>query len=262
MTERRADWVLLRGLTRESRHWGEFSRQLATSLGVRVHCFDLPGNGRKNHLSSPAAVEGMADWCHQELLRAGVSRPCNVLAMSLGAMVTVAWAGRHPGDIDRAVLINTSFRPFSAPWQRLRPANYLRLLRLLVFPAGARTIEQSIMEMTSRHPADREECLRQWQRWRYENPVSRRNVLAQLLAAATYRAPACSPVQHLLLLASVGDGLVDVACSRALALRWGVELHEHPDAGHDLPLDDPEWVLCRVTRWLGSADAEHASALA
>jgi hypothetical protein len=49
-------------------------------------------------------------------------------------------------------LINTSLRPYSAPWQRLRPGNYLRLLRLLALPASARQIEEGILSMTSRRP--------------------------------------------------------------------------------------------------------------
>ena len=46
----------------------------------------------------------------------------------------------------------------------------------------------------------------------------------------------------LLLLAGAGDRLVDPACSRRLARTWQVPLLEHAQAGHDLPLDDPDWV--------------------
>ena len=258
MTGIHGDWILLRGLTREARHWGEFPSGLAASLGTRVHCLDLPGNGRLNRLRSLTTVEGMADWCHGELRHLGLARPCGVLAMSLGAMVTVAWAERHAEDIDRAVLVNTSFRPFSFPWQRLRPAIYPRLLRLLALPASDRLIEQSVMEMTSRHPADHAECLAQWQEWRHENPVSRRNALAQLLAAARYRAPLRSPLKRMLLLASAADELVSVECSRRLASRWALELREHPEAGHDLPLDAPGWVLHQVAQWAGADGARFA----
>ena len=49
--------------------------------------------------------------------------------MSLGAMVAVDWAARHPEELAGCVLINTSLRPFSPWYQRLRPANYGALLR-------------------------------------------------------------------------------------------------------------------------------------
>jgi len=53
----------------------------------------------------------------------------------------------------------------------------------------------------------------------------------------------------LLLLAGVGDELVDPVCSRRLAEQWGVELRLHPSAGHDLPLDAADWVIAQVAAW-------------
>jgi pimeloyl-ACP methyl ester carboxylesterase len=50
----------------------------------------------------------------------------------------------------------------------------------------------------------------------------------------------------LLLLASRGDALVDPRCSLAIAQRWACEIAMHPWAGHDLPLDDADWVVQQV----------------
>jgi pimeloyl-ACP methyl ester carboxylesterase len=80
-------------------------------------------------------------------------------------------------------------------------------------------------------------------------------MLRQLIAAARYRGPAVAPAMPVLLLASRGDRLVDVACSRAMAARFGGALVEHADAGHDLPLDDPRWVAERVRDWLAGDSA-------
>ncbi len=244
-------WILLRGLTRESRHWGAFPRHLGDSLGgAAVICLDLPGNGKLNQLASPASVEAMAEYCHAELTRRGVTPPCRVLAMSLGAMVTVAWATSHPEDIEAAVLVSTSLRPFSPPHQRLRPRNYPRFLRLLAGMAGDRDVETAIFDMTTRLVATRGKLIEEWLQWRRENPVSSGNALRQLLAAARYRAPPRSPINRLLLLAGAGDRLVDPRCSRALAARWQAPMAMHPTAGHDLPLDDEAWVLARIMDWL------------
>jgi len=250
MSESRPDWVLLRGLTREARHWGGFPARLGAALGVEVHCLDLPGNGRLNRLPSQMSVERMADWCHEEIVSAGVRRPCAVLAMSLGAMVTVAWARRYPADIERAVLINTSLRPFSAFHQRLRPSNYCRIARLLALPASARRIEEAVFGMTTRRAAD--SVIAEWAAWRVANPVSRRNAWAQLIAAAAYRAPLNRPLEQMLLLASARDDLVAPECSRRLSGQWRVPLQLHPDAGHDLPLDDADWVLAEIRDWLAA----------
>ncbi len=192
----------------------------------------------------------MADFCHAELLRQGIASPCRVLAMSLGAMVAVAWAQRHPQDLAAAVLINTSLRPFSSLFQRLRPANYPRLLRLFALPASEREIETAILRMTTRLVSDPDAVIAQWLQWRRENPVSRQNALRQMIAAARYRAPSAPPLACLFLLASERDGLVHVACSRRLARQWDVPLAFHSAAGHDLALDDAAWVLGHLRHWL------------
>jgi len=69
--------------------------------------------------------------------------------MSLGAMVAVAWAQSHPEEVAAQVLINTSMRRFSPLYQRLRPANYLPLLRLLLTGAALQDWERAILHMTS-----------------------------------------------------------------------------------------------------------------
>ena len=38
-------------------------------------------------------------------------------------------------------------------------------------------------------------------------------------------------------------------CSLRLASSWAVPLILHLHAGHDLPLDDPEWVIDQIQRW-------------
>jgi hypothetical protein len=49
-------------------------------------------------------------------------------------------------------------------------------------------------------------------------------------------------------LAGAGDRLVDPTCSRRLAAAWACPLAVHPWAGHDLPLDDAQWVLDQVAQ--------------
>jgi pimeloyl-ACP methyl ester carboxylesterase len=244
-------WVLLRGLTREARHWGDFPDMLGQAMaGAPVICLDLPGNGERYRERSPVSVEAMADDCHTqleaELLALKLSPPCRLLAMSLGAMVAVAWARRHPVDLTGAALINTSLRPFSPVYQRLKPKNYLRILSLLLGQRSHAQIESTILEMTSNcsmTPANRAALLADWVRWRRQRPVAAANAIRQLLAAAQFRASRQAPPLQFALLGSRGDQLVDSRCSDHLAAAWGAPLFVHPTAGHDLPLDDPEWVI-------------------
>lgn len=243
-------WVFLRGLTRESRHWGDFPETFARIIpDARVVTLDLPGNGMLHRRTSPRDVREMADFCHDALSHQGVPAPYDVLAMSLGAMVALAWARSHPSDIRGCVLINTSLRPFSPVYRRLRPRNYFPLLKLMVAARGAREWEKTILAMTSRRRAADAGLLERWVEWREECPVSRSNAWRQLHAAARFRAPGEKPAAPLLVLASRHDALVHPSCSRALASAWECEIQTHPDAGHDLPLDDGEWVARKVRQW-------------
>jgi pimeloyl-ACP methyl ester carboxylesterase len=242
-------WVLLRGLTRESRHWGDFPETLRhRSDDAEVCTLDLPGNGCLNRQESPSRVEDMAESCRAQLHERGLAPPYFLLAMSLGAMVAVAWANRYPEEIAGCVLINTSLRPFSPVHHRLRPRNYLSLLALLLRGRDASWREETILRLTSSHP-ERPEKQAEWAGYAHQNPVSSGNALRQLLAAACYAAPLLKPIPAVLILGSAGDRLVDPRCSRRLARRWNAAFAEHPTAGHDLPLDDGAWVAGQVVGW-------------
>ena len=244
-------WILLRGLSREARHWGGFAELLRREIaGAQVFAPDLPGNGSLYEQKSPLRVEAMVEALRAQLRVQGVAPPYRLLAMSLGAMVAVDWASRHPGEVGGAVLINTSLRPFSPFYRRLKPANYRRLLMLVLRAASDREWERAILELTSRRAAAHDEVLDDWLAYRRENPVAIGNALRQLWAAARYRAPRVRPEVPLLVLSSQGDALVDSACSRQLAQRWSLAHAVHPNAGHDLPLDDGDWVVGELRRWL------------
>lgn len=243
-------WVLLRGLTRETRHWGDFPAKLQFMLGdASVIAIDLPGNGSLREQRSPDTVEAMVERCRAQLQRREIDGPCNLVAMSLGAMVVVAWAARYPGEVGRCVLINTSMRPFSVFHQRLRPTNYLALLRLALFGSTPEKWEETILRITSSDAQAHANVLPQWAAYRRQLPVSRANAIRQLVAAARFRAPEQKPTADILLLASARDALVAPCCSRAIATAWQVPLALHPTAGHDLPLDDPQWVARQIRDW-------------
>ncbi len=244
--------MLLRGLTRDSRHWGAFPGQLRTALpGDVVVTIDLPGNGILNHLDSPVEVAAMTAHCRAELQRRGVAAPVRLLAMSLGAMAAIDWATRYPEDIECAALINTSLRGLSPFYRRLRVANYAVLLKLVLLRAGPQQWERTILRLTTRHPPMPNQLLADWTRWRIEHPVSSRNALRQLIAAARFPAPPQAPRCPVLLMASTQDGLVDPSCSQTLAAQWHCAIAWHPSAGHDIPLDDSAWVASEVSKMRG-----------
>lgn len=212
-----------------------------------ITTLDLAGNGVLHQQTSRTRVQEMVTDCRAQLACQPVNPPYHLLALSLGAMVALAWGQGYPHEVSGQVLINTSLRPFNPFFHRLRPANYLRLMHLLLANAGPCEWERAILNMTSnRQDAS---VLPHWVAWRLANPVSRLNSLRQLAAAARFRAPLDPPNTPTLLLASAQDRLVSVCCSREMARRWSCPLVEHPSAGHDIPLDDGPWVADQVQGW-------------
>jgi pimeloyl-ACP methyl ester carboxylesterase len=248
------NWVLLRGLMREQRHWGRFPGELQRAMPDAVIVTpDLPGNGHQHRLKSATSVAEMVEFCRRDLQARGVPAPYSLLALSLGGMVAVEWASRYPDELARCVLINTSMRPFSRFHQRLRWQNYPSILKLIL-QGGVEDQERLILRLTSREgdSAERAGLLQRWLGYQREFPVSRANALRQLWSAARFSAPAQRPSTPLLILSSAGDQLVDHRCSLNLAQAWKADHQVHPGAGHDLPLDDGPWVAQAVQKWLAA----------
>jgi len=245
------NWVFIRGLTREARHWGSFTGQFEAKLGLaHTTALDLPGNGEFHQQTSPLTVEGIVAFARQQLLAQGVKPPYALLSMSLGGMVATRWAQRYPDEVKRLVLINTSMRPYSSIMQRLRPGNWLALLALAWRWHDRQYAEHSIHRITCNQFAQRDTDLMAWQQIRRSAPVSSGNALRQLIAAARFVCAPQTPRCPALVLASRADRLVSPLCSTQLAAAWQVAHHIHPWAGHDLPHDDGPWVCERVADWL------------
>jgi pimeloyl-ACP methyl ester carboxylesterase len=248
-------WVLLRGLMREARHWGDFPTQFQQSLGAQqLVTLDFPGNGSLHAQQSASSVADMALHCQAQLKQLGYQPPYHVLALSLGAMVAVEWSQQNPEELERLVLINTSLAPCNPFYHRLRPANYPALIRQLLFGSAAQR-EQLILRLTSTRSRTENQkllLLQQWTAYARECPITRANILRQLRAATSYRALSTTPSVPSLLLAGQQDQLVNVQCSLTLAKQWGSAISLHPTAGHDLPLDDGDWVAQKIKAWLAA----------
>lgn len=240
-------WVLLRGLGRESGHWGSFPERLASQFpGAETHLLDLPGFGRAQSEPTPDRISSVVERVRRKL-PSGPPNETAVLGLSLGAMVAMDWVFRHPTDFLAAVWINPSTA--WSPWyHRMRPLAGLQLAAAGLLPAKRR--EKIILALTSNDPGARARATPEWIRLAIRHPLRPQAVVRQLSAAAAFRPPEQSPPIPSLLLTSVRDRLVHPRCSSQLASRWQSLSHQsHPTAGHDLPLDDPEWVARTVANW-------------
>jgi pimeloyl-ACP methyl ester carboxylesterase len=247
-------WVLLRGLSRASGHWGVFPEHLQRELAVlqptvRLVALDLPGTGAFRRQASPTQVSAIVDACRGELQRQGIQGPLSLVGMSLGAAVLTDWANRYPAEVESGVLINPSLRPFSELFRRSRPLNYLELLLLSLSRFSTRMREERVLSLTTRLTPT-QAVIDHWVELQRQYPLGVRNTVRQLLASRRYRASRTRPAAPMLLLCSKGDKLVDWRCSQAMSRAWGAPLRLHTKAGHDLPLDDPQWVARAVAEWL------------
>ncbi|BAN25114.1 alpha/beta fold hydrolase [Caballeronia insecticola] len=253
-----SDWILLRGLTRETRHWGEFEAALAAhglvAAGERVVFIDLPGNGVEHERETPRSVIAMMDFVRARAASLDVRLPCRVLAMSLGAMIATAWAERHPHEIARLVLINTSMRPYARMRERLRPAAWPLLARIALNWTQPERCEALIHRLTCNRRDSLDADIAQWAQWRRTQGASAGNALRQLLAAARFCARGDAPRCPVLLLSSAADELVDPVCSARVAAQWRAAHAVHAWAGHDLPHDDAHWTCDAIVAWLAEHD--------
>jgi pimeloyl-ACP methyl ester carboxylesterase len=248
------NWLLLRGLSREQRHWGRFPERFEREVpGARVHCLDLPGTGTEHRRASPTTIAEIAEDLRARwlALRAGSEGSWGLLGMSLGGMVAMAWCAAHPEDFSRVVLASTSAGDLSGPLTRFDPRILPGAIRALVERDPARR-EARILSFTTRILPDRDEVAAEWARYQEDRPVARSNVLRQVRAGAAFRAPRRLEVPALIL-AGGRDSLAHPSCSRLLASHLGAPLAIHPDAGHELALDAPGWLTERIAAWLDAA---------
>jgi len=248
--------VLLRGLSREQAHWGDFIGQLQATLPNPVLALDLPGVGQALHQPSPANIRQIVQQLRHHLaaIRQG---PCHLLAMSLGAMVAMQWAAEYPTDIASLLLINSSSGQLTPFYQRLKWQSYPKVIQALF--ASAMQREQLILQLTANNIRQRQQQLAHWQQIAMLRPVRKVNVLRQLLAASRFQLPE-KPQCPVLLLASRADRLVHWQASQRIAECWQVPLVLHSSAGHDLALDAPQWLLQQAKQFYQSLGEPSAMA--
>lgn len=247
-------FVLIRGLWREARHWGEFTAHLQQQFpAALISTPDIPGNGLRNHEISTDTIATMTYALRQQI---NLNQPVRLIALSMGGMIAIDWMMRYPKEIEAAVLINTSARPLSPFYHRLRWTAYPHVLPLIFQSVAKR--EADILRLTSNRHQHDTKLLESWQQWQQQNPVSPASARNQLLAAMKFSVTT-KPQQPLLVVTSRADRLVDYRCSRKLAQTWNADYVENESAGHDLPLDEPEWLVQNIKQWLDTTINELSS---
>ncbi len=238
------NFLLLRGLTREAGHWGDFLIQLQQAFpNAKINTLDLAGSGVFYQQASPCSIAEITQQLRQLAQQNGyLTQKVTLLTISLGGMVAWQWMQRYPEDIHNAVLINSSLATVNPFYQRLRWQSYAQLASI-VCQSDYYQRELAIVKLTSNSPEQYEKIATEWEKIQRLQPVSRQNALRQIIAAARYAPSLNKPAVPVLLLNSLGDRLVSPRCSENISKRWQLPLLTHPWAGHDLCIDDAKWVL-------------------
>ena len=244
-------WIFLRGLSRERRHWGDFPDIFKQHFpDATILTPDLPGCGIHSRIKSPSSISGLLEFVRNDIKSQIKDQPINILALSMGAMVALEWMKLYPDECHLGILINTSLKGINPFKHRLRPENYWSIINNILLYKSLKSKEQCILNLTSNFDHNYQQIIADWISYARNNPVSHLNIIRQLIAASRYKAAVNKPELPLLLLRSLKDRLVNSESSLTISRHWQLPVQTHPEAGHDLPLDDASWVCEQIKYWL------------
>lgn len=243
---------LLRGLVREKGHWSWFKDSFQEAFPEsEIMLLEIPGVGETFKETSPDNFQDMVHFMRQKHQKRIDSDGENILmAMSLGGMIARVWLDLYPEDFKRVILVNTSFKGITPLFKRLRPLSILRFTKIFLTPS-IEGREKGILEMVSNNKVEREKLLDGWIDIQKKRPVKRASFINQIKAALTSKVSIDVPKKvKILIIGAKRDKLCHYNSSKFLHKAWGGNLVIHPEAGHDLPIDDSPWLIKTIKEWI------------
>lgn len=249
--QEKLNWILVRGLARETRHWADFPSKLKDRYPESIiEVLELPGVGKKAHLKSETSIEGFVKSLRSEFLYLKEQNPgkWGLIAVSLGGMVGLGWQQYFPEDFNCLITINSSAGNLSLPWERLSGEAIQKIAKLF-FKNDLYEREKVILELTTNLTDINDDLVKKWVSFSEEKPLTREVFLKQIFAASRFQVPKQINLPYQIILAE-GDRLTKPACSKKLADHFSLPYYSHASAGHDLPLDDPDWLVDSIDQWM------------
>src|SRR3989338_7160868 len=174
MARAKINWILLRGLTREKSHWGEFLPMLKkASPGAQVFCLDLPGVGSENGRPSPLSIAGITDDLRARWRKSFSKAKLGdwvCVGHSLGAMIALDWQDRYSKDFVGACAINTSSRCVVPLWQRVKPGALAQFAKISA-SRDIETLERIVLGLTSNLQRNNKKLLAEWVEFAKARPL-------------------------------------------------------------------------------------------
>ena len=237
--------LLIRGLSREKRHWGEFPDLVENNLDIRVHTLDNLGCGEFYEKETPLTIRENVDFLQEQFEKLYTENPGEwyLLGISLGGMFVAEWAQRI-NPFKKVFVINSSIKNLSPLFDRITP-HALQMMTKSFVLSGQKQ-EEIIYDLTSYRGSTSEHGYfktNEWLSYREQFPMSRENFFRQLACAATYKLEK-KPKNDMVFISARGDELCKWTCGKAIAdfCDSPFYLCEEP-AGHDLPMDCPKFII-------------------
>ncbi|MCO4753162.1 MAG: alpha/beta hydrolase [Bacteriovoracaceae bacterium] len=251
--------LLIRGLARERRHWAHFIEEASKAFPkANIISCDIPGAGIHHQRISPSSFDEMISFMREECISKLVPGKTLVLALSLGGMLAKRWSELHPDDFQYMILLNSSFKGINPLHHRLRPQAWTYFLRLF-FTFSVRKREKLILKLVSnKEQTELKEQLNLWESIQKTSPVSRVSFINQIRAALSFTPDTTRPETKRLILAAKADRLCSYKCSEKIAKKWDSPIEYHPSAGHDVPIDDSQWLIDKINSFFYSPGSIHS----
>ncbi len=245
------DIYLIRGLARETAHWGDFFALLESQDFVNsITGLDLLGAGQFYKVAAPLSIQQNAEFLISQI-PTGSDVPKVIVSVSLGSMVAIEMAQLRPDLFHKVFVMNTSFSNLSPLYHRLQ----INAFKQFFMIAKSKTLveqEKEVLIMVSRERQKHDAIAKEWAEISKLRPMPKANFVRQLTAAARYKLADDPPDVPIVIFNSKGDQMVHPSCSEKLSSYWNLPLETHPTAGHDICTDDPEWVIEHLAKGLSS----------
>lgn len=239
--------LLVMGMGFSSRAWASLPQRLSEHF--RVIAFDNRGTGRSSGTGVLFRVRDMAEDA-AAVLDAANAREALVFGISMGGMVALELALRHPERVRKLVLGAT----FAGWLQSRKPSPSTVggvLLGGVLSRVGAHRILGEVLVSTGFAGRDYDKL----STWIVNGERVRPHVLVQQMTAVTLHGTTSrlgSLSVPTLVLTGDSDRLVPEENSRRLAgLIPGARLEVLPGAGHCFPLEKPDATLAQLVRFFG-----------
>ena len=250
MEKKKLNIYLIRGLTRESGHWGDFVNLLESQLPeAKIHLMDLPGAGVYHKTNAPSSFKKMVDFMRKDMIDTINPEEHNIVfATSLAGMLATEWTINYKNGFDGLIMVNSSFKGICSTNERANKSVRGDMLRILL-TNNIKRRERLIIKVNSNKSEMVDKLLDAWVLIQKKRKMSRMNILRQTLAGMRYELKGKKPEIPILIIGSKGDRMVSPSCIEKIHNHFGGDLIWHPTSGHGLPLDEPEWLSKTVSNW-------------